>query len=371
MHHPKVLYLSVDSIQEGVGYSQVFTYLRQLSTHFEITLVSFEKVRPSASFERELQGLNIHWLHYPFKPTTALTILERAWILFKNLKGAELVHARGNFCGFVASLSGAKKIIWDCRALVGIQRGSIKKSSSKNFIEKLFWNFTESRCAKKASRIITITEKTIPYLAKKHKVSINKFEHIGTNVDLSRFKQSPYPDARNRLRFLLLGEMTTYYDLEYFESVVSALKKKVNVEVDWLTPIPNDALARKYGFNIIQNANNAMIEKTIHKAHFGVSILKKDLGISRLSISPTKNAEFLASGRPLLLDTAQGDLGEDVMRCNIGVSTSEQKAISEVVDEILNLSHDKNVASRCYEFARDHYDLRLAVERLRRVYAES
>lgn len=368
---PQLLYLSTDGVQDGIGYSQVFGYLKHLTDTFEITLLSFEKKIPNINFKYEMEQLGIKWVYYPFKTTNFINLCERAFLILKNSYKVELIHARGNFTGFLATFSGAKKIVWDCRALIGIQRASVKPKSLRNFLEKLCWDFTERRCAKKATKIVTITERTIPYLSRKYSVPESKFCHISTNVDLSRFRLSPYPRTSDGLKFLLLGEMTTYYDLELFKTIVSELEKVVKVEVTWLTPHPDKVTAGRLGFKVIQTEDRKTLLEMISECHFGVSVLKSSLGISRVSISPTKNAEFLACGRPILLDLEQGDLGGRVEVEKIGVAISRGKSLTQIAFEILEISGDSSVASRCYRYAKDHYDLENEIEKLRRIYVES
>ena len=55
-----ILYLSFDSLREGVGASQVLAYMRKVAPHFSVTIVSFEKQPPNlkdkSNVEKDVQA---------------------------------------------------------------------------------------------------------------------------------------------------------------------------------------------------------------------------------------------------------------------------------------------------------------------------
>jgi hypothetical protein len=340
-----------------------------LSRDVSLELVSFERNQPTFDFENDLKRYGIKWVYYPYKATNIWSVLERAVLIFKHCRKSEIVHARGNFCGLIAALA-RKKFIWDCRALQGLQRQAVKEITLINQCEKIFWNLTERICCIRAQKIITITQEVIPYLSNRYNVSLNKFQYISTCVDLLDFKPIPYPNASSEIRFLLLGDMNSYYDLECFSTIVRELQKYRTIKVIWLSPNPNYKVAQSKNYQILEIDSSCSISDVIGYVHFGVSILKGELGMSRISIAPTKNAEFLATGRPIILDYEQGDLGKIADKERIGVSVANSKSIYQIANEILELVQDENVASRCVQFAQKKYDLKDAVDKLRRMYYE-
>ena len=97
------------------------------------------------------------------------------------------------------------------------------------------------------------------------------------------------------------------------------------------------------------------------------------MGVSLLSVAATKNAEFLACGKPVLVNSSQGDIGELVSRFKAGVATTEKSkaAVDEYVDEVLSLfSEGNDLASRCVELAKIHYSLESGVREIDRLYSE-
>jgi len=64
----KILYLSFDGILEPLGYSQILSYLKHLSSNFHITIISVEKkndVLNTTHFntiKKEIRDDNIDWV---------------------------------------------------------------------------------------------------------------------------------------------------------------------------------------------------------------------------------------------------------------------------------------------------------------------
>ena len=62
----EILYLSFDSLKEGVGASQVLAYMRKVQSVTPVTIISFDKEIPTESeiFAVEKDGLK--WRPLPF-----------------------------------------------------------------------------------------------------------------------------------------------------------------------------------------------------------------------------------------------------------------------------------------------------------------
>ena len=54
-----IQYLTFDSIQEGVGSSQVFSYLKRLSSSWDIELVNFEKKIEESDMQKVQSSVSI------------------------------------------------------------------------------------------------------------------------------------------------------------------------------------------------------------------------------------------------------------------------------------------------------------------------
>ncbi|MBA3442093.1 MAG: glycosyltransferase, partial [Pyrinomonadaceae bacterium] len=92
---------------------------------------------------------------------------------------------------------------------------------------------------------------------------------------------------------------------------------------------------------------------------------------SKLSSSPTKIAEYLASGLPVISTAGIGDLDEIIKGDKVGVVIEQctEVAYRRALDEVDALRREGNLAERCRASARRRFDLeKVGGERYRRLY---
>jgi glycosyltransferase involved in cell wall biosynthesis len=112
--------------------------------------------------------------------------------------------------------------------------------------------------------------------------------------------------------------------------------------------------------------------RQISEAHFGLSILKHDIGLSLLSVSSTKIAEFLATGRPVIVNSNQGDIGEIVKRTGTGVATEVTKNhdVAAYVDRLEEILKSDVISTSCRKVAIQNYDLADGIKSLSKIYTD-
>jgi glycosyltransferase involved in cell wall biosynthesis len=104
-------------------------------------------------------------------------------------------------------------------------------------------------------------------------------------------------------------------------------------------------------------------------ADFAVSLIKPCY--SKMSSSPTKIAEYLASGLPVITNCGIGDLDDVIAKDNVGViiSAFNRESYRRALGEIKALLLDRGVSERCRESARKRFDLaKVGGVRYRRLY---
>lgn len=92
---------------------------------------------------------------------------------------------------------------------------------------------------------------------------------------------------------------------------------------------------------------------------------------SRIAASPTKIAEYLAAGRPVVSNAGIRDLDELLEHKKVGVivSTFNDATYAEVAKRMLALANEPGIRARCEQVAREHFDLAdVGGERYRKVY---
>ena len=82
-------------------------------------------------------------------------------------------------------------------------------------------------------------------------------------------------------------------------------------------------------------------------------------GYSKLSSSPTKIGEFLASGLPVLCNSGIGDTDELLVRNRVGVllRTFGRESYIQALREVDQLATDTDLRQRCRAVARQYFDL--------------
>ena len=111
----------------------------------------------------------------------------------------------------------------------------------------------------------------------------------------------------------------------------------------------------------------------IKEFDLGVSLWRNDLGVCLTSVASTKTAEFLASGRPVLINSNQGDLGAIIAKYSIGVVTDgdSELEIESYCDEILRLTRDPKLFERCQKMINEEeYSLESGISKLLSIYRE-
>jgi glycosyltransferase involved in cell wall biosynthesis len=92
---------------------------------------------------------------------------------------------------------------------------------------------------------------------------------------------------------------------------------------------------------------------------------------SKLASSPTKIAEYLAAGLPVITNTGIGDLEEIICGERVGVVVTQfsDAAYCDAAAQLSSLLGDKTLRERCVAVARKHFDLeRIGWPRYRTVY---
>ena len=110
-----ISYLSVDSIQEGVGASQIVPLVKALASQGKnVCLTTCEKSPPPNSLKIELADVGISWHILHYGKNGAIHGLFRLGKIFLHMPRAKIIHARSDIPAVAAALHAADGI-WRTR----------------------------------------------------------------------------------------------------------------------------------------------------------------------------------------------------------------------------------------------------------------
>jgi len=368
---PPLTYLAIDSLAEGIGASQVLAYAERLSARgVEVRLHSFEKDEPAAWLRERVQDAGVTWTPHPFGRFGAAGGVKRVATAALAARGAALVHARSDLAAAAVLAARARHWVWDVRSLYADQRlelGTLRAGSPQHRLLRAI----ERRAARRSTAVITLTEGVIPVLEARHGISIaEKTRVITTCVDTSRFMLTPVPDP-HPLHLLLAGTLNRYYDVPAMVALVAELTRRRPTALTLATPgeTPWDEILGPVVTDRIMVRPDHMPE-VIGTSHVGLSVCRDDAGVSLRGSMPTKIGEFLAAGRPVVVNPGLGDAGRLLIarRCGVALAGTAPAAVALAADEVETLVEDPNTAQRCRQLALDHFDLDRGVDRLIDIY---
>ena len=359
-------FLTIDSVTEGVGTSQVLTLLEELSKlDMKISLTSFEKSTAPKFIQDRIQSAGITWNPLPFGQNGNLPGAIRALTLKKNLPNSKVFHGRSDIPSMVANNSNLAPVLWDVRSLWGAQRAVLNPTQVSNTL-KLGLEKIEGYNAHNSAAMTTLTRAIVPYLYSKHKRLPLIQDVVPTCVDLKRFALKS--SVGKNLTVLLSGSFNSFYDIKRTNQIIEALKARVNTKVIWARDSAGLGASVRLNVDQIETYIHSDMPKVIESSSFGLVIIKEDVGPSLMAAMPTKVAEFWATGRPVLLSGGIGDLDEMVEEYRSGFVIRTGENISDGIEQMLSIVLDPDTPERCRDLAEKYFDIQIAAKKYKRIY---
>jgi glycosyltransferase involved in cell wall biosynthesis len=401
-----VLYISYNGMLDWLGQSQVIPYLKQLrGTGVRFTLLSFE--RPDAytregadaceKLKRELSdsGIEWHWLPYHKTPSLLATSYDvLAGIRYGSRlvrdKRIEMVHARSHVPATMAL--GLKrrfgvKIIFDIRGLMAdeyVDAGHWRKGSIAYRITKHY----EGRALAQADGVVTLTERIWPIINQWKELRDRAVVHevIPCCADLRRFRfSSGAREERRRIlgienRFVVVysGSIDGWYLTEEMADFFAVLRRRSpDALILWLTQSNRERLeglmqSRGIGredYRIVTSSPRD-VPAYLAAADVGLAFIKPCF--SKLASSPTKYAEYLGCGLPLVINAGIGDSDALVTDYGAGVLINEftESDYLKAIDQLSGFTNRPELTrDRRRQVSEQLFDLgTVGVERYSRLY---
>lgn len=360
-------YITVDSVSEGVGSSQILPLLQRLSSAgLSINLISFEKVEPSSETREFLRSMGVQWDLREFKANGALGGLTRLIEMSKQIPESQIIHARSDIPAVAASLSRKAPVLWDVRSLWADQKAYTEPNPVKKRVLKTY-RILENISSFNASAMSTLTHSIVPELERRHHRLPKLRIVVPTAVDLDRFKFDPKITAP--FKGLYSGTYNNYYDLDLSKRFIDELSTRAKIEVHWARPHESHRKSLGAGETHVFESTQNDMAKRISEYSFGLSICKLDAGPSLKAAMPTKVAEFLACGRPVVVNAGLGDFDEYLTEFNAGVILDgSPNDLPAKAEELLNLMSDLETPMRCRQLAEKYFNIDQGAEKYLDLY---
>ena len=390
----KILYISYDGILEPLGHSQVLKYLVFLSKDFDVTLISFEKVNSAIDksefyeMHQYCQQEKIKWKPRMYHQGLPLfSHLVNLFSIFYTpfieiLKNAhQIVHIRSYMPGLGMPLFKIFfnfKLVFDIRGFWADEKVD-RLGWSKNSLKYKFIKALEVRLFKHADIVVTLTESSKKFIEERFKKSSNSVTVIRTCVDFSEFNTEkrairPY-DFKRQLVLGYLGSIDTAYDFNAFLQLIKNLEGRgLKVQLKILSKTTPAIVMRYLKENNLSHLEHEVLFLKRHELsniinQFDLLGFALKPSFSLIASMPTKIAESLACGTPIICNNFNNDIKDMIEINKIGVLHDfSQNLRQENYEEIISIIQDDTASERCYEFSKENFSLELGVSQYVDIY---
>lgn len=375
------LYLTRNGLLEPLGQSQVLAYLRGLSRDYRITLITYEKDEGRANSARmteiraECERLGIRWLPQRFRPqpkviAPALSMLRMVWFVRREVHGqdAQLIHARSYIPAAVAlivsRLTGVP-FIFDMRALWPeelITAGRLRRGSLLHRVIVA----AEPACLRQAGAVVSLTHAAVDHLNRVYPADMagQRVAVIPTCADLDRFVPADRPHPR-RVIGCLGTVLSGWFRLDWLASFLSVAAAHDAQAVFELTTRDDPDRVRaaldpagRLGERLRIAPSAPQDVHSISRRQTASVMFFTD-GLSKLGSSPTRMAEILGCGLPVVANDGVGDVARVIRDYRVGVLARgpAPQAMATAWAELLALLQDPDLASRCRKASEEVFSL--------------
>ncbi len=351
MNNHRVLYCTYDGLLDPLGQSQILPYLYNFKKFiYELHIISFEKkkiINEKKSLLKKLKDKKINWKNFKFNKNYFFLgkIFDSFKIFFFLIysvifKKINIIHSRGYFpiIFFIFIKNFFKiKLIFDMRGFWIDEKKDCGSLNMNNLFHRFiyfFLKYVEKKLITNSDKIIVLTNKSKLDLLNKFKINIKNIYVIPCCADFNFFKRLSSSEkqlAKKKLNInpnnqviCYLGSLGTWYMLDEmieFFNHLSLINKNLNfliisndINDDIINLINNKN--KKNNKIILINSERVKLPKLLGCADITISFIKPYY--SKIASSPTKYAESLAMGIPVISNKGIGDINEITSILNAG-----------------------------------------------------
>jgi glycosyltransferase involved in cell wall biosynthesis len=391
-----ILYLTRNGLLEPLGQSQIWPYLRELSREYAITLISYEKsydlLNQPAIYRMRYQCaiFGIRWIPLKFyshpRPwAPALSIFQLALVALwqcRRCDRPQLVHARSYVPAAIALLLHrllSIPFIFDMRALWPEEMITAGRLQHGSLLHRGLI-LLERCCLQEAGAVVSLTHAAVDYLRVRYhrELTGRQIAVIPTCADLQRFQFAelhPVPPlVIGCIGTVLSGWFLIDWLCSFFEAIADS---DLTARLELISRDPPDAIlaalrpSSTWASRLSIRAATPAEMPGIIKQHTA-SVMFFTGGLSKLGSCPTRMAEVLGCGRPVVVNAGVGDVAEIVRSRNIGVLADKNKrsSMEACVDKLFTLLKDPQLTRRCRLAAEDLFSLESGTAAYQELYAD-
>ncbi len=392
------LYVCYFGLREPLVQTQVLPYLRELKKDgHEMTLLTFEPAREAddiAEFRAigdklAAEGIEWDWLPYHKRPSavaTAWDIFRGALYIWRRIERFDILHGRVHVPTLMGALARRfslkkPKLLFDIRGFfpeeytdAGIwpENGLLYRGAKR----------VERWLLKEADGFVVLTNKAKEILFSSGEQ--RPVEVIPCCVDMKRFADANAESRKfvrealgigDRFVGVYVGAFGGWYMENETAAFFSALRSRYPDAFALILTQSRkemiEPLMRNHGFSesdyYIAKVPSTDIPRYLSAADVAVSFIKPCY--SKQASSPTKNAEYLACGLPIVANAGIGDVDALIQTNQVGalVKSFDEESFLRSFDDIEKLADG---SSRCRKTAKDEFDLdRVGGQRYRAMYS--
>jgi len=380
-----LLFFSYDGVLGGPGRSQVLPYLRGYREDgWSVHLLSYEKPHLLAeegarkAVEQELAGRGVRWTVLPWRGRMLRDYLAgcEAVARIVDAEKPAVLHARSYVPAVIGRRSGlhrGAKLLFDMRGLWPDERLEGGLWSRWNPLYHC-WKRLERTLLRTADGVVVLSHAGARLLREEGLLPEDKpLEVIPCGADLERFRPMPAESAPEDLRPFLgkriwtfLGATGTWYLLpEMLDFAAEAVRGDPESRILFLTEDPQRVIAEGLSARgvpadrvLIRRVSHADVPLWITPSHAGVFFIRSCR--SKKASCPTKLAEFLGCGVPVVVNGGIGDMDETVVGNRVGVVLQDfgPAASRQARERLAQLRVDPAIGTRCRTEAECHLDSR-------------
>lgn len=361
----RALYISHNGMLEGLGRAQVLPYLKGLGKRgVAIDLLSFELAGSDqdaiSTLASSLVGSGVRWTPLVRKRDSRLRVKveEAAKGVTQALRIAiarrpDIVHGRNHLptaiADVIATMLPRARLVFDCRGLLGdenVDAGHWTKDRIEYRLVKRY----EAHAFRRADGVVVLTDALRRMATDKGWFGRAQVEVIPCCVDTEAFRFDA--DERSRMRrelglgdrcvLVYAGSLGSWYREADIARVAGIAKKRAGKPISFLllTPSKPDALVALLRENGL--LENEIVVRSVRPNEMPSHVMAADVGVSfimscfsKIASSPTKVAEYLACGLPVILN---GDIGD---QADLAVETQACVVVQRFSDDVLVPAVDK------------------------------